>query len=314
MKCILLIASALTIVLLGCTDVLIPDISNNTTEHILPDDLTILNSGDILFEWEPIVESDSTRFILVAPSFIDPVAILIDTFVLNGQLSLQLPSGDYEWKTEGVNQAFTSKPVISAFTVVTDQSLWIDLSTVERKVPLHMSRTNLDSILFEWTLIEGADNYQLQINPVTGTSLKIDTTATNLKVPLEEGTYNYQVIATNLITNTTTMAGEEYLFTIDRTGPEAPIFVSSDTIYIDSIGPHISWDGRDGLLFELNLIPNSVQDTLYIQRTETMAIDLPDMLVDTFSIDTIPFHATIHSWDDLGNGSDTTITDLIIIK
>ncbi len=80
-----------------------PDISEGTVTYFSPRDSVEIEEGSIIFLWDRLNDARRYRFQLVTPGFDAISAIVLDTVTVADQLSVDVDSGNYQWRVFGVN-------------------------------------------------------------------------------------------------------------------------------------------------------------------------------------------------------------------
>lgn len=122
MKKLLLMTFSLSL-LISCSDIIEPDLSDKEVAIIAPSEDVLIEEGEVTFLWDLLPGASRYRLTVVSPSFdsvssvIGDVVIVPDSTDLSGSHTELLSKGDYEWRLSAVNESSTSKRTVRAFAV-----------------------------------------------------------------------------------------------------------------------------------------------------------------------------------------------------
>ncbi len=86
-------------------------------EILSPSDGATLDSGSVVFIWEPLRDAESYEFQLVTPSFDGITSIISDEEVTSDRISVSLVPGSYEWSLRAVNGDKKTERLTRSLTV-----------------------------------------------------------------------------------------------------------------------------------------------------------------------------------------------------
>lgn len=107
------------LLLVGCTEFISPNITQNTITVIAPTDSLFTNRSELSFWWEQDSEVESYGFQMVTPDFTAPL-VLLDTLISDDILTLYLEEELYTWRVQGINEGSETSAVTRVLVI--DQS------------------------------------------------------------------------------------------------------------------------------------------------------------------------------------------------
>lgn len=158
-KFLLFVAGIFT--LWACDDILETDISDKQVILVSPADSLHAQKNKLTFSWNPVNGASGYVLQVVQPSFIEQEFVVLDTFLLQTQFTMELPAGKYAWGVAAVNSAYSSyfsTRYFSIDSVNSPSTLGISLLAPSAK---QISKDT--DITFEWEKAADVANYDLRI-------------------------------------------------------------------------------------------------------------------------------------------------------
>lgn len=90
---------------------------SRSLEILSPSDAATLDSGTVVFIWEPLRDAESYEFQLVTPSFDGITSIISEEEVTSDRISVGLIPGNYEWSIRAVSGTKKTERFIRSLTV-----------------------------------------------------------------------------------------------------------------------------------------------------------------------------------------------------
>ncbi len=181
------------------------DISNSTIRLLAPGDNQIADSGSVTFWWEELPGAFEYEFSIVTPNFYNIGFLIVDSTLTGNEISLNLDTGQYEWRVRGINN-ISSTDYESRSVAVVSNNNELNLSTAEVILmsPQDSALFDAGQVVFRWEEVDGASTYEIMIlspdfeNP---TELIVNDTQAELiyQVELDSGNYQWGVRAINSI-------------------------------------------------------------------------------------------------------------------
>lgn len=299
----ILIAIASMIVLNACKDILtVEDISEKEVRLIAPANGTVLAIENINFTWDAVDYAEEYRLQIASPDFKVPAQIVLDSMVTNTNFGQTLDPGTYQWRVRAENSTFFTNYAL-AWNLTVDEIAFADKAVVLIS-PANDLNTNTAIQTLTWGSVSGATAYTLQVLDENGTNvLEETTTATSLDVTFTEGTFTWQVKATN-DTDETSFTSNNIL--IDLTAPNSPTLVApvnNGTTTETTI--NFSWDRTD-------IAGSTEKDSIYVYGDNSLqTLVTKGMGSDkTFqaSLDANTFYWNVRAFDEAGNASELSET------
>lgn len=94
---------------------------NRSLEILSPADAATLDSGSVVFIWEPLRDAESYEFQLVTPTFDAITTIISDEEVTSDRISVNLVPGSYQWSLRAVNGSRRTERITRSLTVEQSQ-------------------------------------------------------------------------------------------------------------------------------------------------------------------------------------------------
>jgi hypothetical protein len=169
----------------SCRAIIEPDIDNKIVTLEAPGDAYQSSSYAINFWWDPVDDALSYHLQVVAPSFNNIGALVLDTVVKSNKFTINLSPGTYQWHVmaeNGSSKTAYSSP--KSFTILQSS---IKQQSVQLNSPANNLLTNQAAVTFSWGTLYGATKYQLEID----TNNFIDETKTvyNQLIPGQQVTF-----------------------------------------------------------------------------------------------------------------------------
>ena len=214
--------------LVGCDDIIEPDITGHTIALTAPADNSRSSVMVQSFRWAASPDARTYHLQLVSPSFAATTRLVLDTIVRQTYLTKSLSPGQYEWRVQGQNAGYET--AFASRTVFVDSTGSLTNQVLPLSQPTGGYVTNTATISLAWDKLPMAKQYRLSVspNPRSATLAPLDslvglTTAVTLRLARVNQAYQWKVTAANATTQTTS---EIRTFEIDVTPPAAPTLVS----------------------------------------------------------------------------------------
>jgi len=282
----------LTILLFtGCSDVIVPDISDDQVQLVAPSNGLSTNIQLQKFLWEHLKDAEEYNLRIVSPSFDSTVTVFLDSSISGNQIDLILPNGSYEWNIIALNSAYSSACCQTfRLNIQNDSSANLSNQTILLSTPSDQFNTNDPTVNFEWLPLSGAETYLLQVGTPDFSTLSLEkdlnTSSYAFTLP-NDGQYSWRVRAMNESSLTMT-AWQQRSFVLDRTAPVAPELefpANSDTIKLDAQDPDLYWNSSLDIHVDTVFIYNNSQrDILLLQiATSLRELNLDGTVIDQTS-------------------------------
>ena len=287
----------------ACKDILtVEDISEKQVSLIAPSNATILAIENINFSWDAVDYAEEYRLQIASPDFKVPSQIVLDSMVTSTNFGKTLDPGTYQWRVRAENSAFFTDYTLP-WNLTVDEIAFVDKIIVLTS-PANNLNTYTTLQTLAWESVLGATSYTLQVLDESGITLLDETiTETSMEITFTEGTFIWQVKATNG-TDETAFTTNNIL--VDLTAPNTPTLVApanNGTTTETTI--NFGWDRTD--------IAGSVEkDSIYVYSDNTLqTLVTKDMGSDkTFSttLSANTFYWTVMAFDEAGNASNISDT------
>ena len=246
--------------LIGCTDIIVPDIREDSTALITPQDNLSTDVQSHTLKWEAVDFADGYLLEIVEPSFDSILRFVHDSDIDTNRFNFTFPVGSYQWRVTPFNQAYNAQPSeIFTLTISSEAEDNLSDQTIEIITPEAELCTKNSTFTFAWTALVGADTYLLQIGNEDFTQItrNVELTETSYTTVLsDDAVYYWRVRAENQgLQSFTTWQTQR--FTLDQTAPNAAILVApsnQDTLSLN----------MDDLILEWTPATDADLDTLYI--------------------------------------------------
>ena len=221
----LLMGSVCLLALIGCDDIIEPDISTQRVLLITPPDSSRATAVIQTFRWEAVAHARTYRIQLASPSFANPARAFRDSTVRQTHFTTSLIPGTYQWRVQGTNGSYQTS-FSPTRTLFLDTTSSLTNQTLQLGQPAADAATNATVINFSWTALPMAQRYQLHLspNPRANGAAALDTlvgsaTAVSVRLPRTSRAYEWRVKALNARTS---VESASRTFEIDVTPPPAP--------------------------------------------------------------------------------------------
>ena len=258
----------------SCSDIFVPDISNEKVSLITPINGYNSSSKAISFYWNALPDAISYNIQVVSPSFDSIINIVIDSTVTSARLSAILDRGQYEWNVVAINDAYNST-VSETYKlyVAIDSSENLSNQVLNLLLPQNDIFTNNNNISFSWSSLTAAQNYNFQLGSQDFSSLLFQRELTNNSVAyniLTDGTYYWRVRGENNNTNTFTPWSIRKIV-LDRIPPSPPLLIAptnGESIDITQQNPDFRWTSANDILADsIFIFANESRDTLIFEAS-----------------------------------------------
>ncbi len=208
-----------TSIFIGCEEAFIEeDLSDATIKIIAPKDGSQIEDASINFSWEAVDQATSYRLQVARPNFENAAQIVEDTTVTSTNFKTNLTKNSYEWRVRAQNSGSETVYEMAQFTVIETSDF--TSREVLLTAPENELATNTAEITMEWTAIEGAITFRVQLLGADDEILQEETTSeTSLTLTFPEGTTKWQVRAENATQNT---LYTQRSLTVDTMKPNTP--------------------------------------------------------------------------------------------
>ncbi len=298
----------------GCSDILVPDLSEEVVTLKGPVSGLESSQQTLTFWWEELdLNVDGYRLEIVSPSFDSVVQLIAQVEITEGNTAEEsLSAGIYQWTVIGYNANSETKPMLYDLIVKDDSTANLGSQNLALVEPVENLVTNATNINFLWQELEDASSYKIQVaSPDFSNSTFFVVNETvltdNYSAILTEGDYRWRVRAEN---ETSISTYTERTLTIDLTPPEAPHLlnpIANDSI---SLPVMLTWE----------VDPQSKMDTLYVYADENLdVLVLKQATADTFFelnglTEMEDYYWRIRSVDEAGNTGDYSASQRFYIN
>ncbi len=215
--------------LVGCDDIIEPDISSQRVVLLTPPDSSRATAVVQTFRWEAVDKARTYRIQLASPSFAAPSTAFRDSTVRQAYFTTTLRPGTYQWRVQGLNGSYETA-FSPTRTLFLDTTTSLSGQTLQLGQPAANAVTNTSLVRFSWSALPMAQHYELHLFPnprVSGPAaldtLVGNTTAVSVRLPRTSRTYEWKMKAVNARSFVESPART---FEIDVTPPAAPTLVS----------------------------------------------------------------------------------------
>ena len=240
-----LLLSGIILVILGCDDIFVEDISDYIFQLQAPSPGLETKDKQIRFRWEEVPDATSYKFEVATPGFESDHKLVFDTLItindstIANRIDTLFEVGTYEWRVKALNSISSTNFFNSSFTVLPPFN--ISSQKVVLQAPSDQFASSDSEIRFIWEAVEGASFYRFKIksNSWSGDSIfGTDVFSTNYNLNLNDGIYAWGVSAID----TENKKNTDYTIrtlTIDKNPPTIPILfepANKDTLYTQLVG------------------------------------------------------------------------------
>jgi hypothetical protein len=309
-----------TCLLWHCSDVIIPDISDEQVLLRAPQDGDQLIGSAVTLSWEYLPDALDYQVEIATPDFENIQTLVIDSITTARNLTVMLAPGNYEWRVVAFNEVYASACCQEwSFQLQSNASTDLSLQTVSLLLPSNNASVGDGNVYWEWSPLAAATNYRFQLSTNADfTTLIQDSLLTNTSISLdnfEENQYYWRVRAESEISNSFTNYSTRN-FTIDVTPPPSPVLnlpMENDTLLFSAQSPDFSWQSsNDSQHDTLYIFVDSFLDSLFFKKASlTGSTDLDDQSMNFAPGD---YFWQVRSVDAAGNLSDLTASRKFIVE
>ena len=94
------------------------DISDRSVTVLAPASGVQLPAGEVVFQWETLAGADRYRVLIAKPGFDQVQQIVHDETTTGTRMTVTLPTGEYQWRIEGLNNNYQSLRQIRSIKIV----------------------------------------------------------------------------------------------------------------------------------------------------------------------------------------------------
>jgi len=199
---------------IACDDIVeVENISNEIVSVLAPTNEVVLNTNEITFTWEAVVDANAYTLQIAQPNFVNATQIVLDSIISKTSFAKTLESGSYQWRIRASNTDYHTRYTTLSFEVDTAEIPDISNAQIVLSSPAdNAAFSDSETLNFSWETIEGATGYVFQIatpnfeNPAKNVEDKTLTETSFSVSSLEKENYQWRVKAKNAIheTNYTT--------------------------------------------------------------------------------------------------------------
>lgn len=206
----------------SCKDIIEADLSKTSITIVAPSNNVTSTSFTQLFKWNAVTGADTYELEIAKPNFDTIIQFILDSTMTATQYSYTLPSGTYQWRVRAKNGSSTTNYV--TYNLKIDSSLNLSSQQVPLSNPQNNVYSNTFVQTFSWQTLPSASYYIFNVL-VNGTPVFTkDTTSSSITYKfLQVGTYDWNVLAYNSSSNSTSSGSNIRTITIDTAKPAAPV-------------------------------------------------------------------------------------------
>jgi hypothetical protein len=304
-----LIVLLFIIFIIGCEDIIEPDLSNDIVILLSPPDGHQTAVSTQTFWWEELEKAQGYNLQVVSPTFDYIERLFVDTNLQVNKYTMTLLPGEYEWRVRAYNNTTSTDYTTYSFSI--DSTVDISQEIIQLMYPYDFDTSNLLEKQFSWIPLYNADNYNFQLyfenQIVYSDDIEYDTLTLNLADG--EGRYKWEVRGQNTYSNT--IYSSRNMF-IDTTSPAKPLLIlpENNASLADSI-ILFSWTSD-------NSYGSSVTDSFYVYDDENLnSIVIHEKLTQTTYSDSLGpglYYWKVVSTDAAGNISLPSNTRSLTIE
>ncbi len=221
-KISVLFAACLLCILLGCDDIFVEDISDDTIVLEAPSPGLKTTNNHIGFRWTAVSEATDYRLEVVTPDFSSAYEMIFSISTDAFAFDTTLQTGQYAWRVKANNSEYSTGYFSSSFSIV--PVFDISKEMVNLVTPEDQIYSNTGEVAFHWDTVSAASYYVFKIKETNWSGDTIAYTnlySTNYNFRLSDGTYAWGVAAVDTTTNKRTDFSTRTLI-IDQTPPDTP--------------------------------------------------------------------------------------------
>ncbi len=298
------------LLVMGCSDFLVEDISDERVNLKSPFDGLETYSNDISFWWDSLQWVDKYELQVVHPSF-DSIAFVDVAVTLDGTIyDANLEDGTYEWTVIAKNSAYQAYSDTFSFTILEDSIGAADELILSTPVDGWLS--NETGTTFSWNAISGYDGYRWQLaSPDFSSPNNIEaehfTTGNAYTFNVPNGEYMWRVQAQK---DNELLNSEERSMTIDTEPPTTPSDLNpanSDTI---SLPYDFEWNPSfDAVMDSIHISSDSLFASFIIkEETNVGSYEVPSLTPGNF------YFWRVKSMDEVDNESSFSTVEKFYVE
>ena len=245
--------------LVGCSDVLEEDLTNDEVIIFAPPDNYLTTANSISFVWAEMPDALNYEMEIAWPSFDSMITLVADTNIYSNTFSIGLTPGAYEWRLRAVNGSSETPWNLRSFVI--DSTTNLAGQTMFPLDPAHGSFLNDGNVTFRWSSHAEANRYAFRLydfDDLNNTLELHEGTDTFYTYAVSEGRHWWSIEGRNDHSNTAEFGAE---FWVDLTLPPSPVPLvplDNDMVNDSTITFAWSWQTDSGT------DPTSRRDSLYI--------------------------------------------------
>ena len=262
---------------MGCDELIVKDISNQTIEVLAPSQQVVLTSGAVRFLWEEFEFADHYRLTLVSPAFSNMERTVADTLLEGSGFTLMEPlvSGAYEWRIQAFNAEYQTRAQTYAFRVQTTKDIGAETMTL--LAPHVDAALTSGQVAFSWDAVPGAENYRLWVaspNFDRPQQILADEmlAETHFQLELPDGEYQWRVQALNAEYRTEPQTSSFRITTFPDIGQKRVVVVSPQAgAEIAQEEVAFAWENVKGATtYRLRIVSPSFDDIQWLAEDITL--------------------------------------------
>lgn len=303
MKTYKYIVPFIVLLVVGCSDFLTQDISEERVVLRAPFNGLQTQNTAVSFWWDTLEFADSYALEVVSPSY-DSIAYVNVLVEQEGNIyDAELQDGDYQWTVIAKNSAYEAYSDTFSFTIMSDTTTDLSAQTLVLLEPgdgsLLSSNTDLE---FIWETLPAATSYRWELakpdfNYPDNITNEILLEGSHTESVIQEGAYKWRVRADNSNNGSFTYSEERDLV-IDITAPDIPILTSPGNEDTLELPITLSWNSASGSDTDILEI--------YSDSLETL-IDEQELIITNYTLNNITvdtsYYWRVKSMDEAGNES-----------
>lgn len=319
MKYLLILGALSAFLLSSCEKIVAEDLTGKTPVLILPASGSLLTDNTVNFAWNEMEGATSHHLIVVTPSFANPQAFVVDSFITGLSYAQVLDSGSYELMLIGVNNAYRSD-TLGPIPFEVNTAGGVNQVTLNTPSDNAFENAMFDG-QFNWQPITGATSYEFAIREgtdfTTGTPVEtatnIGTSSYSLNASLPEGQYVWGVKA-YFATGETPFAFHQ--LAIDTASPNQASLATPMDGGTESVGTvTFTWTNNN----DPGNINSQITSRFELAPSTAFAspIEAQDLSAETYDFDfqnTGTYYWRIINTDAAGNGPVISETFTVIVN
>ena len=285
--------------LFACDDIIMEDdLSDKTVTLLAPVNNAEFFSTGITFTWQAIEYVSEYRIQIARPNFENPLQIVTDVVVDTTSYSTQLNLGEYQWRVQAVNSAYSGPYTTRSFFITSNDEF--QNNSVSLTGPENNLITNAENQILNWETVIGASSYQILITQNNGTTIISDeeTENTSYSYNFPDGNYQWKVRASNGEVNT--LYSQRSLL-VDTTAPNTPVL---------SVPADESTTSNNTITFQWSRTPiegSTETDSIYIYNNSNLtSLEYKNLQTSPYTTSDLSngtYYWYVKSFDEAGNTS-----------